>query len=70
VGAIMLKGKQANEYDACNWNFHICKIIDFSAGNATVRGMKFTVCHATNDNSSMNTKKKQPRALTMGVTEV
>lgn len=25
VSAIMLKGKQAYQYDACNWNFNICK---------------------------------------------
>lgn len=25
VGAIMLKGKQAYQYDAYNWKFHICK---------------------------------------------
>lgn len=25
VSAIMLKGKQAYQYDTSNWNFYICK---------------------------------------------
>lgn len=32
VGAIMLKGKQADQYDACNRNFYICKITKSSRG--------------------------------------
>jgi len=44
VGAIMLKGKQANEYGARNWNFHICKIIEFFRWQYHSKRQSWTVC--------------------------
>lgn len=62
----MLKGKQAYQYDARNWNFYVCKIVKFPGTNVTLGGIPFLVqetkkkleitnANGSNDSSSKNT---------------
>jgi hypothetical protein len=57
VGAIMLKGKQANEYGARNWNFHICKIIEFFRWQYHSKRQAMYGMHSADGDSSTNKKR-------------